>query len=401
MKTVFSPYCYFAQLFHSAKAALIAALCLFFLLVGCQSKQSHTKNEVSEKPFDNHDLAVQNAIGFNIQQSGNCHVLELYGRSNDQSDTLKYVLARDKKAIPPNLKSLQFIKTPVERIVLLHSSYLSFFKVLNEEKAIVGISEEKYIYDSAFRKSIDSGKVATVGFADHLNTESILALKPQVVVTVGFPNAPNKDFQQLETLGIPVIIFSDWQEKTLLGRAEWIKAVAVLFDQGKEAQQKFSAIDGEYSRLVELAKSSKDKPSVIFNLPFKGVWYMPGGESYMANLLKDAGATYHWEDTQNTGALNLDFEAVYPVALNADYWINPGTATTLNAITSLDERMGEFKSFKTQHVYNAYKRTRFGQANDYWESGLSNPQTILADMIHILHPALLPQHTLYYFEPLK
>ncbi len=397
MDIVFSPYCPFFKLFLKTIAYSFTVLWLGLILYGCQSKQTkyHSGNQLISESSDH--TPVQYAIGFDIVDAGDYRILKV----NRQNDTIKYVLASDKALVPSSLTSAQFIKTPVNKIVLLHSSYLSFFKALNLEKSIIGISEEKYIYDSTFRVRIDQNQIPIVGFSDHLDIEMIITLKPQVVITVGFPNTPNKDFQQLESLGIPVIIFSDWQEKTLLGRTEWLKAVAVLFDHLEMADKIFNNRVQEYQQLVALAHSTKNKPSVICNLPFKGIWYMPGGDSYVANLLKDAGASYHWENNQNTGALSLDFEAVYPVGLNADFWINPGIATNTQSIITLDERLADFKSYRKNHIYNAIKRTRFGEANDYWESGLINPQIVLADVMHILHPGLLPDHALYYYEQLK
>jgi iron complex transport system substrate-binding protein len=42
-----------------------------------------------------------------------------------------------------------------------------------------------------------------------------------------------------------------------------------------------------------------------------------------------------------------------------------------------------------------------GIANDYWESGIINPHVILADLINILHPELLPDHKLHYYRQLN
>ena len=38
--------------------------------------------------------------------------------------------------------------------------------------------------------------------------------------------------------------------------------------------------------------------------------------------------------------------------------------------------------------------------NDYWESGVANPQSVLADLIRIFHPVLTPDHKLFYYRKL-
>ena len=40
------------------------------------------------------------------------------------------------------------------------------------------------------------------------------------------------------------------------------------------------------------------------------------------------------------------------------------------------------------------------KANDYWESGVVEPDVVLADMIKILHRELLPDHLLKYYRRL-
>ena len=149
--------------------------------------------------------------------------------------------------------------------------------------------------------------------------------------------------------------------------------------------------------------SAEDDPDlgVIVGMPFKGTWYTPAGESFMAQFLRDAGASYHWSDTKGTGALSLSFEAVAPEALTADYWLNLDYADSKKDILSKDPRYGTFHAFRTGALYNYNKRVNDIGTNDYWESGAVNPQWVLADLIHILHPGLLPDDTLIYYKQVK
>ena len=136
-------------------------------------------------------------------------------------------------------------------------------------------------------------------------------------------------------------------------------------------------------------------------MPFKGTWYMPAGESYMAQFLRDAGASYHWSDSKGTGSLGLSFETVAPEALRADYWLNVGYVDSRADITAKDPRYATFHAFKTDAIYNYNNRVNDLGANDYWESGAVNPQLVLADLIHILHPGLLADDSLMYYKQVK
>jgi iron complex transport system substrate-binding protein len=99
--------------------------------------------------------------------------------------------------------------------------------------------------------------------------------------------------------------------------------------------------------------------------------------------------------------LNLDYEAVYNKAANADYWVNTGFAKSLGEIKSADKKNAFFKAFKTGNVYNNDKRNTPSGGFDFWESGAVNPDKVLADLISIFHPELLPGHEFYYYRKLK
>ena len=97
----------------------------------------------------------------------------------------------------------------------------------------------------------------------------------------------------------------------------------------------------------------------------------------------------------------MDFELVYSNGINADIWINPGAAKSTNNIIETDERLKDFLPVRNNSVFNYTKRVVRGIANDYWESAITQPQMVLADYIKILHPELLPNHELYYYQQLK
>ena len=121
----------------------------------------------------------------------------------------------------------------------------------------------------------------------------------------------------------------------------------------------------------------------------------------MAQFLRDAGAGYHWSNSKGTGSLPLSFESVAPEALTADFWLNVGYVDSKKDILAKDTRYGSFHAFRTGAVYNNNNRTNDLGSNDYWESGAVNPQLVLADLIRILHPGLLPADSLVYYKQLK
>jgi len=97
----------------------------------------------------------------------------------------------------------------------------------------------------------------------------------------------------------------------------------------------------------------------------------------------------------------MGLENVYIKALTADYWLNPGTAETLEQISSLDGRFARLPCYRNGNVYNNIKRTNTHGGNDYWENGTINPHLILYDIASILHPELFPDRELFFYRKLK
>ncbi|GAJ02562.1 unnamed protein product, partial [marine sediment metagenome] len=73
----------------------------------------------------------------------------------------------------------------------------------------------------------------------------------------------------------------------------------------------------------------------------------------------------------------------------------------LDDALAADERFGEFNAFKKEQVFNNNARTNESGGNDFWESGTANPHKVLADLIKIFHPELLPEHEFVYYKKLR
>ena len=67
----------------------------------------------------------------------------------------------------------------------------------------------------------------------------------------------------------------------------------------------------------------------------------------------------------------------------------------------LGKRYASFKAFKDANVFTYIKRVTDAGGNDFFETGAVRPDLILKDMIKILHPDLLPEYELYFYQQLK
>jgi iron complex transport system substrate-binding protein len=150
-----------------------------------------------------------------------------------------------------------------------------------------------------------------------------------------------------------------------------------------------------------LAKEVKEKPVVLLGLPYKDTWYISPGNSFINQLIKDAGGSYLWENTSSSTSMPYGLENVFISAVKADYWLNIGTVTTSSEIIAVDSRLGELPSFSKGKLYNNNNRITPSGGNDYWESGTVHPHIILKDLATILHPELFSDNKLFYYRKIN
>jgi len=345
---------------------------------------------------------VQYAKGFRLTYAGNYKVISIQNPFEPQAKVVRYLLVPRGAARPAGYPDAQVIETPLRSLVALSSMHVALADFLGASDLVVGVGSFKYVSASRVRQRIAAGQVYEVGQGKELNNELLVAHHPDLVMATGWPGEGVDHFQTLRAAGVPVLINSEWVETTPLARAEWVKVLAALLNKEAVVNQKFDAVAREYQRLAALGHQATKKPSVVVGLPFKDVWYVPDTDSYMAQFLRDAGATYHWDRTKApSGSLALSFETVAPIALGADYWLQTGSLTTKTALLAQDARYAAFAPVQHGRVFNNNLRTNAQGSNDYWESGAMHPDLILADLLHILHPELLPTWTLRYYRPLR
>ena len=372
-------------------AGLVLAACLLLL----SSCKDHAANPV---PAGNNEYAR----GFRIEESGACRILHVINPwQGSRAVHLQYILTENPSAIPDSLRHHPVIPLPVTRVVCMSTTHVAMLDALDKSGAIVGISGSDYISNPSVRARLESGEVWDVGADQSLNYELILTLRPDLVMAYGIGAEVSGMVQRLEGLGIPVVLNADYLEDQPLGKTEWIRFVAAFFGREREADSIFSAVSAAYLRYRDLVQGREEKPEVMTGLPWKDAWYIPGGRSFAAAYIRDAGGTYLWEDLDSREAVPLDLEAIYARAAAADIWINCGAAGSLAEIGQTDQRLLRFRPVSTGRVFNNNARVNPAGGNDFWESGVMAPQLVLADLISIFHPEVLPDHALVYYTRLE
>ena len=135
---------------------------------------------------------------------------------------------------------------------------------------------------------------------------------------------------------------------------------------------------------------------------FTDSWSIPGQQTWVGQLLADAGVNYVLMDQAPQASQDFSFESVFDVGADAPVWIaNAFMVNKAADLLALDERFGDFAAFQNGSVYNDTGRVNAKGGNDFWETGVTHPQLILQDLVSIFYPDLLPDHELTFYVQLS
>lgn len=339
------------------------------------------------------------AEGFRLTYASDCIRLDIHDPQNEEAASYRYALIPRDAAAPVAIpEGYTPIEIPVRSVICMTSLQLSNFIKLGALDKVVGITSTRHLFNPEMNRRLDRGEAARIGIEGNFDTELIMSVNPDLILISPFKRG---GYEALKEVGIPLIPHLGYKETSPLGQAEWIKFVGLLLGDEAGANAKFAAIEKRYNELKAFAAEKKaGKRPVVFSGELRGGnWYAVGGKSFLARLFQDAGADYFLRDDTRSGGVTLDFETVYNRADEADYWriVNsyPGRFT-YGALLEQDPRYADFRAFREKAIlYCNMKQTPF------YESMPTEPEVVLADLMVIFHPDLLPGHTPVYYTRLQ
>ena len=312
------------------------------------SCQAPDQNIIKQKNIVEKNIEIKYAKRFTIIYSHNITKVCLFGNKNNLDTTAVFYIYKTANKLKANSKNTFFIKSPCNKIAALSSIYSAMLCELNCINSIAAIDNVDYITNIQIIEKQKSNKIIELSKGPQIDLEKTITLSPD-------------------------IIFS-------FGRGEGEKELA---------DSLFNEIEKNYFELKKIAKNSSYKPSVFTEIKYSDAWYVPGGNSYIAQLIKDANSNYIWANDINTGSFPLSFEQVFSKANKAEFWINLSNIKTKKELLGFENRYREFNAFKVGNLYNNNKNTNALGYSKYWETGMIYPNKILNDLILIFHPELI------------
>ncbi len=364
----------------------------FLFLNSCKQTGKPQKNIPSASTF-------KYANHIQIKDFGKFKILKITKAYPGASD-YNYVLKKSGVTLPDSLKSCQIIEVPLKNIVVTSTTHLMPLKLLGLQDKLIGFPHTSYISDSQFRKLIKSGQIKEIGSGRHINTEKLLMLHPDLLMQFSSGQGQHND-EIFTNNGIPVLYNADWMEQNPLGRAEWLKVFGLLFGKEKQADSIFNKIESNYLKIKQQIDTISQKPLIFQGGSFGDKWFVPGGKSYAARLIADAGGRYVWQDDTHSGSITLNYENVLMQLPKADVWLNPGMLVSRDAILKSMPAAKDFKAFQNDRIYT-YNMTRGpGGGVLYFEESNTRPDKVLNDLFHILHPDRTHSYHFHYYRQIR
>ncbi len=345
---------------------------LSFFIISCGGKISNENKELSSLEKGNTKKKYAKRLSYTVRENG----YDVYIDLGDKSQILKL---RRTGAIKGE------VQIPVKRVIALSTTQVGPIVLLGKEKTLKAFSSLELLSSPLLRELVSQGDLEEVGVLQQLDVERVFQVGPEVLIVSYFPEKTKTMLSSLITLGMQVIEIPAYLESHPLGRAEWLYLYGMLYDELATAEKMFLEMERKYLALREkILKIKKNQPKVLIGMPYKGVWYVPRLDSYMGNFIKDAGAKM-WNTHVGVGSVVVDFEEVLANSKDADKWmIFDNSVQTKTELKKIDSRYAFLKAFNNSQVYNNNRRVTH-KANAYWESGMVEPEEILADIIQMCH----------------
>ena len=297
----------------------------------------------------------------------------------------------------------QVIEGAAERVVCMSSTYVAMIDALDCTEKVVGVSGIDYIYNTRVREAATEGRVRDVGHDSDINFELLMTLHPDIVLLYGVAGENGTANSKLDELNIPYLYLGDYIEESPLAKAEWTVVMAEILGVRERGEEMFAGIAERYTSLRErVAQSTTERPTVMFNTPYRDTWYMPSSSSYAVQIVEDAGGRYIYDGNHGTSSQPIDLEQAYLLTREADYWINVGQYSSIEDLRRAYPRFSGAKAVREGRVYSADRRKTAKGGSDFWESAVVNPDVVLSDLVAVLQPELnIVGDSLTYYKQLE
>lgn len=333
-----------------------AALLSLLALCGCgqTAKAPETLPELSWDTLEyDHSLELLFAEQFSVDYCAGGYQRISIGDGN------RYLVVPEGAEVPAGVpEEVTVLRQPLESIYLVATSAMDLFRQLDAigTVTLAGLDASGWYIEEA-REAMEAGRMVYAGKYGAPDYERILDLECDLAVESTMIYHTPEVKEQLERLGIPVLVERSSYESHPLGRMEWIKLYASLL--GKEAESA-AYFDGLIERLTPiLEQENTGKTVAFFYITSTGAVNVRRSGDYIAKSIGLAGGVYAFSDLESEegakSTMNMQMESFYEGARNADILIyNSAIDGELQTVDQLLEKSGVLADFKAVREGNVW-----------------------------------------------
>lgn len=364
-----------------------------FMMSSCNKKDKVTMGETVS--FDSLLCPVY-ATGYQVKSTDGMRLV-------DVGDDYHFALVTSDDAVVPD--GYTKIRVPIKNTICMTALQLSNFTILDAHDVVKGLTGTKNLFNKDILARVKDGRIVKIGMEGNIDAEMVLAANPDVIFISPFKRG---GYDAIKETGITLVPHLGYKELDPLGQAEWVKFVGMFIGKEREACDIFAGIEQRYNELKSKVQRSmangqssmvKTLPTVTSGEMHYGNWHAVGGKNYLAQIFRDAGADYVIKDDETAGE-DVEFEKMYEMAANADYWriLNSFAGDfSYEALKASEPRNELFKAFREKKVIYCNMKQQA-----YYEITPVEPDVLLKDFVAIFHPELVEQdYTPKYYRLLK
>lgn len=361
----------------------------YFLLLATLSGCSGSSGETELLPGDT--LTTRSELLTLVRHSDRLVSAQVKNPWNEKEAPRLYLLAD--RVLPsdsiPEIDGAIVIKVPINSALVYSAIHAAVFDELGVPGLVTGVTDAPYFTFGSFPERIRRGKIKDIGNSMSPSLEAIVDLAPDVALVSPYQNAGHG---VLDNTGIPIVEMADYMETTPLGRAEWVLFIGALTGKLATSQTIYDNVVANYESIRNTTRASSRRPLVVSELPLHGTWYLPGGRSYAATLIRDAGGEPVTDSDTSTGSLQLDESAAFELSSEADIWLlKTDHNVTSGEVRSSSPLANKVKAFRNGNIW--FANTTLAP---YFNDLAFHPERILHEYNAIFRGAT---DSLSYFNP--
>ncbi len=270
----------------------------------------------------------------------------------------RFLLVGEDQPVPSGLDAdITVLRTPLDRIYLAATSAMDFFRALDcIGRVRLSGTDEKGWYIEEAREAMARGDILFAGKYSAPDYELIFSEKCDLAIESTMIYHSPKIKEQLEKLGVPVLVERSSYEEDPLGRMEWIKLYGALLGEYDKACELFDAEVRDVEPLLDQQKTRKTV--AFFYITTTGTVNVRKTGDYVPRMIALAGGEYIFQDLDSGSALstvNMTMESFYDGAKDADILIYNSTIDselyTMDDLLRKSKLLSDFKAVKNGDVW--------------------------------------------------